>query len=145
MAAQSTKITLYIFLFALFIMLGMVIGIRIYNIYTGSKAATEKTIKSTMGCEFFSFSVSNILYEQGSLSFDLKTTDDKLLKKIVIVGDNDMKKEIELGRFLGFEQRVDAGQIEVSDSFGVYPYGCESQNSKRCSVSIGKCENIKLA
>lgn len=143
MAGQSRKITIYIFLFALFIMLAMVLGIRIYNIYTSSKTESEKTIEVVMKCTF-SFSVSNIDYTGGVLSFDLRTSDEKLLKKLVVVNENNETKEIELGRFIGFpsKQRVNAGSISITNQFFVYPYGCGAQNKKECMLSAGKCENV---
>lgn len=143
MEGQSRKITIYIFLFALFIMLALVLGTRIYNIYMGSKTDTEITMETAMKCTF-SFSVSNLDYNGRTLSFDLKTSDEELLKKIVIVGENNETKEIELGIFIGFprKQRVNAGSINITNSFFTYPYGCMDQNKKECMLSSGECKSV---
>ena len=126
------------FLLALFLMLAMFIGINIYNTYMDSKITSEKTIKSTMQCAF-SFYVTNLDYADDVLSFDLRTSDEKLLQKMVVIGDNNDTKEIELGSFIGFEQRVSVDGINVADLFVVYPYGCESSNRKECALSTGRC------
>ncbi|PIN86984.1 hypothetical protein COV19_02210 [Candidatus Woesearchaeota archaeon CG10_big_fil_rev_8_21_14_0_10_44_13] len=137
MAGQSKNITLYVFLFALFITLAMVLGARTYNLFTGSKTETESTMKSTMQCAF-SYSLSNMEYSDGVLRFDLKTTDEELFKKIIVVG-HDGPKEIALGTYINFRQGVRVEQIPMGDSFLVYPEGCEGQNNKTCLISEGRC------
>lgn len=140
MAGTTRNITLYIFLFSFFLLLALVIGVRIYNIYTTSKTTSESTIESTMGCAF-SFSISNIEYSEGTLGFDLKTSDENMFKKLVVVGENNEQGEVELGQFIGYRQRVYVSGIPITDSFLVYPYGCKGQNKKECQLSTGRCEN----
>lgn len=139
MAGQSKNITLYIFLFALFVTIAMILGARTYNIYASSKSSTEKTMKDTMQCAF-SFGITNMAYSNGELKFDLKTSDQDLLKRLTIVGNNDIK-EIEVGSYINMRKTMNVGAISMGDSFTVYPSGCEEQNKKVCSLTSGRCEN----
>lgn len=138
MAGQSKNITLYIFLFALFITISMILGARTYNLYASSKTSTDKTIKSTMQCAF-SYTITNIRYTEGSLGFDIKTSDKDLLKTLIVVGNNDIKS-IQLAEFIEPRQNVNVGPISMGDAFTVYPAGCEESNKKLCSLSVGRCE-----
>lgn len=142
--AQSRKITLYIFLFSLFLMLAMFIGIRMYNIYSGSRAASTEKMESTFACSF-SFSVSNIEYSGSvyKLSLDLKTTDYESLKKIIIIDKDGNGREVSLGQFIGFEQHVEVEPILIEDAFTVFPEGCSDDNAKQCYLSSGKCSTIR--
>ncbi|MFO8016911.1 MAG: hypothetical protein R6U32_07465 [Candidatus Woesearchaeota archaeon] len=122
-------------------MLGMLLGVRIYNIYTESRSDSDEMMKSTMECAF-SFKLSNIDYDGITLSFDLHTTDTELLKKLVIEDEGGERNEIELGGYLGFDQEVKADLPNLGDRFIVYPSGCREHNKKECSLPGGPCENI---
>lgn len=135
--AQSRKITLYLFLFSIFLFLALFIGVRIYNIYMGSKTTSETTLKSTMGCAFV-FSLTNIEYNDGTLVFSIKTSDENAFKKITIVGADGTKREVEMGTFMGYRQDVRVENINIENLFEVYPEGCESIK-KECQLAVGKC------
>lgn len=135
--AQSRKITLYLFLFSIFLFLSLFIGVRIYNIYIGSKATSEATIKSTMGCAFV-FSLTNIEYSGGTLVFSIKTSDENAFRKIIIVGSDGAEREVEMGTFIGYRQDVRVENINIENLFEVYPEGCES-TKKECQLAVGKC------
>ncbi|MCX6707646.1 MAG: hypothetical protein NT001_05915 [Candidatus Woesearchaeota archaeon] len=141
MAEQSKKITLYIFLFALFIMLAFFIAVNIYNIYITNKTDSLKTTKGTLECSF-SFSIDSIRYSVPELSFNLHSSDINSLKKLIIDVDG-IKTEVVLGEFFDYAQKVVVKDIIIQDSFRVYPDGCEDYNIKECSIIGKNCITIK--
>jgi hypothetical protein len=139
MAEQSKKITLYIFLFALFIMLAFFIAMNIYNVYVTSKTESLKTTKGALGCSF-SFSLDSVRYNIPDLSFNIYSSDINALKKMVIDAE-DVKTEVILGEFFDNKQKVVVKDVVIQDIFRIYPEGCEEFNMKECSISGKRCDN----
>ena len=143
MAEQTRKITLYFFLFALFIFLAFFIGSRIYLIYTESKSTSLQTTKSVLDCTF-NFYLRNMQYDGNILLFDLETSDEKLLNNLTIESGGQVR-DIELGRFVLYTQRVRIEGITIEDQFFVFPTGCEELNKKECFISTANCRDVKAA
>ncbi|MFC1752358.1 hypothetical protein ACFL96_03070 [Thermoproteota archaeon] len=137
MAEQSKKITLYIFLFVLFIALAFFVGTYIYNIYISTTTSSTETTKTSLECAF-TFTIKNMGYDFPELSFDVRTSDLELFKKLVIEVEG-IGAEVELGEFFDFEQKVVVEDIVIEDSFNVYPEGCKEFNQKQCSLKQKEC------
>ncbi|MBD3313397.1 hypothetical protein GF345_03060 [Candidatus Woesearchaeota archaeon] len=141
MAEQSKKITMYIFLFALFIMLAFFLGTHIYNIYVQGTTSSSETTKGSLECSF-SFSIRMIDYEFPELTFDLRTTDIEALDTIVIEVE-DIQTEVPLKEFFDFQQNIVVDDVVIEDTFLVYPEGCRNYNKKECSVKTKECEVVR--
>jgi hypothetical protein len=141
MAEQSKKITIYIFLFALFMMLAFFIAVNIYNIYMDSKTSSIKTTKGALECAF-SFSVSDVRYDVTDLSFSLRSSNADTFKKMIIDVAGE-KTDVPLGEFFDFNQKVTVKDMVIPDKFRIYPEGCEEYNIKECSVKDRTCIKIK--
>ena len=141
MAEQSKKITLYIFLFALFIMLAFFIAVNIYSVYTTSKTDSLKTTKGTLECSF-SFSIDSIRYSVPELSFNLRSSNDQIRK--IFIDVNGAETEVALGEFLDYEQNVVVPDLIIEKTFIVYPEGCRDYNSKECDLAAKKCASLAM-
>lgn len=141
MAEQSKKITIYIFLFALFIMLTFFIAVHIYNIYMTSKASSLKISKGTLDCSF-SFTLETIRYSLPELSFILRSSNDQLRK--IFIDVNGAETEVALGEFLDYKQNVVVPDIIIEKTFIIYPEGCRDYNSKECDLATKKCASLKI-
>ena len=141
MAEQSKKITMYIFLFALFIMLSFFLGTHIYNIYVEGTTSSSETTKGSLECSF-SFFISRINYEFPELTFNLRTTDVEAMDTIVIEVE-DIQTKIPLKEFFDFQQNILVDDVVIEDNFLVYSEGCREYNSKECSIKTKECKVVR--
>ena len=141
MAEQSKKITVYIFLFVVFILLAFYLAAWIYTNYTATKTYSEKTTKTVLECNFFSFAVSKIRYEELALSFEIKSlvTEQKNAPTNMSIKVEGLEYPLQIGEYLDFKQQVTLPDVVIADKFTIYPAGCEKYNKKECSIATKGC------
>lgn len=120
---RSRKISMFIFLFALFILLAVITGAYLYKLYSENTASSEKQTRETIDCDYyFAVSKQSISYIDDKLSFEIKNTYGKEIRTVVIVSGNETKeKSVSLTRGDSFPLDV---SIKASGNFSLYPKGC---------------------
>ena len=141
MAEQSKKITVYIFLFVVFILLAFYLMVWIYNNYMTTKTYSEKTTETALECNLFSFAISKIRYEDVALSFEIESrvTEEKNAPRNMVIKVDGVEYPLQIGEYIDFRHQVSPQDRVIADKFTIYPEGCERYNSKECSVATKKC------
>ncbi len=131
--ARSKKISILIFLFAVFIMLAFFTASWIYRMYTEQTAFSEKKTLATVECGRYYFSIlpESILYENGTLYFEVENTMGAEVETFVVQSVND-QKEVYVALGQGSVQPVSLA-IDVTEWALVYPKGCEGVNFRNIS------------
>jgi len=130
MPSSSRKITVLIFLFSLFVFLGVYIGVNIYQSYVSGRAYTERVSK----CGQYSFDVFNVDYDGINLGFNVENTAAEEFNVLVVEVDGDTR-ENDLGSFgSGDISHITVENIQIEEKFFVYPAGCKRHNAKELSV-----------
>jgi len=140
MPEESKRISLFIFLFAIFIVLAVIIFVFMYNAYKGATNYSSTTTKTSVECAGYSFRIvgGTILYENGILSFEFDPSLGGAREKnplIIVIG----KEEIETKPVdFTFKQRI---KIETAplEEFQIYPKGCKDI-IRNCSLAKNRCE-----
>jgi len=136
MAEEKTKkVVTAVFLFALFILVALYIGLTVLKIYTDSSKFSSEKSESSVSCIGYSYSIDNIKYENGLLTFDLKNSEiSDYEEMILIVKSGNATKELQLTNLVtGIKKGIDL-DIELKDNqFKTYPKSCE-QDAKTNSI-----------
>ncbi|MBU2561790.1 MAG: hypothetical protein KKD17_05830 [Nanoarchaeota archaeon] len=132
--SRSKKISVLIFLFAIFILLVVVTGGWIYRMYTEQTAYSESKTLATVECSRYYYSINpeSVLYENGTLYFEISNTLGADIDKMVVESIGG-QKEVDVG---GLSQGVTlpvSVPMEVVEWAVVYPPGCRGVNFKNIS------------
>ena len=86
MEGRAKRISVLIFLFAVFILLAVLIGSWIYSTFTTNVGFSKRTTTSVLQCSEFSFGVENVAYdaEQQHLHFVIRNNLGATINAIVI-------------------------------------------------------------
>ncbi|MFC1742269.1 hypothetical protein ACFL3V_07075 [Nanoarchaeota archaeon] len=131
---RSKKISLLVFLAAIFVLLVAFTAGWIYRIYTAQTEYSERHTIATVECGRYFFKVypESVLYENGTLYFEIENTIGASLQTIVVESVS-QKKSVDLGDLgLGTVQPVTV-DLEVIEWVMVYPMGCAGVNFQNLS------------
>jgi len=131
--ARSRKISILIFLFALFILLSVFTGSWIVKMYKEQTSFSEKKTLKTVECGRYYYTIKSesVIYENGTLYFEIENTLGSDIASIGIESMND-RKEVLLGLGQGMSLPVSV-PIDVAGWVMVYPTGCEGINFRNLS------------
>ena len=130
---RSNKISVLIFLFAIFLLLVAVTASWIYKIYNEQTAYSEARTIATIECGRYYYDIKEetVSYDTGTLYFEVGNNLGKDIDSIMVKSRTETKEiTIDLGR--GTVQPVSV-PIEVSGWVMVYPVGCEGINFRNIS------------
>ncbi|MFH1064215.1 MAG: hypothetical protein V1729_03990 [Candidatus Woesearchaeota archaeon] len=135
---RSKKISVLIFMFAIFILLVVVTASWLYRIYTEQTAFSEKKTMATVTCSQYYFYINNesVLYEDGKIYFEIENIMGKDIDKIVVRTSTEEAVVDMDGLGQGIIQPVTL-PIEVIEWALVYPEGCDGANFKNLSFETG--------
>ena len=134
---RSKKLSVMIFLFAIFVLLVVFTASWVYRMYTEQVAFSEEGTAAAVECGkyYFYINTNTLTYEDGVLSFDFKNTLGADIESIVVQGVSE-KKEVYLGGLgQGTEYPVSV-PIEIDGWVKVYPLGCERANFRNLTVEL---------
>jgi len=125
MAGKNT-IAVIVFLI-IFVLLAVFIAIRTASIYRAGTGYANKTT-ATVECVGYIYSVDNINYSDGKLSFDLenKEISGSDLNNISIWSGENQKQAI-ANIIIGSSKRMEINDFNINNSFSIAPVGCEIQ------------------
>ena len=122
---KSKRVMFSVFIFAVFIILMIYVGLKGYDIYRSSREFVNKTTEPSIDCIGYVYDINDLSYEDGSLRFQLINRDysDYEIKNINIISEEG-NNSIELERFRpGSEQYIEI-KINISEVFSIYPDNC---------------------
>ena len=138
MAEQGNRVTrviMTILLTVVFIVLIIYIGATLSNTFRSSKRYAQQKTQETLKCNDYSFLLSDIIYENNTLSFTIENVAGEKFDELII-NYNNKEKTINLNNFYaGTEQKVIISNINITNKFSVYPKGCKNYN-KTYSINI---------
>ncbi len=135
---RSKKISVLIFMFAIFVLLVAVTASWMYRIYTEQTQYSEEKTMMTITCSQYYFVINpeSVLYDGGQLYFEIENTLGKDIDKIVVRTSTE-EAVVELdGLSQGIVHPVSV-PIEVIEWAMVYPEGCDGANFKNLSFETG--------
>jgi uncharacterized protein YpmB len=130
---RAKRISVLIFLFAVFIMLVVFSVSWVYKIYKEQTKFTEENTYSTVECSKYYFSINpgTVTYEGTTLSFDIKNTLGDELDTIIVESPYGQKEaKVQLSQGLSQPVVVD---LQIDSWFIVYPKDCRNANFKNVS------------
>lgn len=130
---KSKKISVIIFLFAIFVLLVAFSASWIYKIYKEQTAFSEQNTLSTVECSKYYYFIDPdaVEYYNGTLSFNIKNTLGREIETIVVESASETKEfNIYLGQ--GMTQPVSSDFI-IDGWFLVYPKDCRNVNFRNIS------------
>ncbi|MBW2996716.1 hypothetical protein KY349_00075 [Candidatus Woesearchaeota archaeon] len=127
---RSKKISVLIFLFAIFIMLVVVTAGWIYRMYTEQTAYSEERTLATFECSRYYYVIhpDTVSYVDGTLYFEIENTLGSDIPSIMVESAVETK-EVSIGLTQGIAQPVSLEMV-VEDWVLVYPRGCKDVNFK---------------
>ena len=135
MAEKSRKISLTIFLLAVFVFLAIFLGGWIYRVYMTETAYSTGESKSAVVCAGYTFDIDkeSLVYEDGVLYFE---TDlgygDKI--NLLVVESGVESREVDTTAMSGGVPQPITVDIPLSDEVLVYPEGCRDHNFERFTI-----------
>ena len=135
---RSKKISVMIFLLAIFILLVVVTAGWIYRVYMDQTAYSEQRTLATFECGKYYYEIDpeTVSYDEGTLYFEIENTLGADIPSIMVESAVETK-EVSIGLTQGSFQPVSL-PIAVEDWFVVYPRGCEDVNFKNISFEAGQ-------
>jgi len=134
MEGRALKVSTGIFLFAIFVFLGVFVGGWMYNLYTEQTSYSKQESTSIVGCATITFDVSDAQYEAGVLSFVIENKPGDPLEKVgVSSGDEDVIIDTPL--LAGGSSQLIEVEMALGGDVLVYPVGCKEHNVKRFRIS----------
>ncbi len=123
------KKSIFIFLFALFLILAFYILIQGAGIYTSSKSYAEAQTKESLCAVFFDFELKNATYESNLLSFRLlrKSETGEPFSYLIILTDIGDEKKLPVLNMLSHKEQLLNTEINISKNFTVYPESCRTK------------------
>ena len=130
---RSNKISVLIFLFAIFILLVVVTASWIYKIYVEQTEYSEERTIATIECGRYYYDIKEetVLYENGTLYFEIGNNLGKDMDDIIVQSSTE-SKEVSIMLSRGTVQPVSV-QISVEGWVMVYPVGCKGLNFRNIS------------
>lgn len=125
MAGKNT-VAVIVFLI-IFVLLTVFIAIRTGFIFRAGTGYAEETT-ATVECVGYIYSVNNINYSDGKLSFELenKRISGYDLDNISIWSEED-QKQVMANVIIGSSKRIEIDDFNINNSFSIAPVGCEIQ------------------
>jgi len=122
------KKSIFVFLFAIFLILAFYILTYGAGIFTSSRSYTEKQTKNSLCTTFFNFELKNISYENKMLSFRLvrKSETGEPFEYITISSGNETQKTIPILNMLNYKEQPLNIEINLSKNFTIYPENCKA-------------------
>jgi hypothetical protein len=135
MEGRSKGISVLIFLLGIFVLLAVVLGGWLYNMYTTNVGYTKKTTTSALHCNDMSFTVQEIKYspDTKTLSFMLNNGYGQSIDAIVIESNNQTQTVNLTGLVSGTSEIIEV-QTELASEVLIYPRGCREDNAKRYTI-----------
>lgn len=132
---RSKKISVLIFLFAIFIVLVAVTAGWLFKMYTEQTAYSEASTMATVECSKYYFRIDpdSVAYSEGTLYFEMENTLGADMDSIVVQSVNE-KKQVDVYLTQGIVQPVSL-PIEVIEWVMVSPAGCEGVNFQNLSFA----------
>lgn len=130
--ARGDNITMKIFLWFIFIVLGLSMAFWLFSMYQQyiSSGEIEKGTLGTLGCSGYTFKIFGIDYEGEQLTFTIKNTIGDPIDFLEIKSEFETRTE-DLGYLSsGREKQIILKDFKIKDNFVVYPEGCLRYNSK---------------
>lgn len=124
--SKSKKISIFIFLFALFVMLALLTGGYLYKLYIENIEFTDKETNELVNCDNFYFNLvkNTISYNENKLTFEVKNSMGKEINQLIIESNNKTtEKNMSLAQG---DLLFVVVNLEVNNNFSVYPKGCKS-------------------
>ena len=134
---RSRKISVLIFLFAIFVLLVVMTASWIYKVYVEQTAYSEKRTFATIECGRYYFDIKpeSVEYENGTLYFEVRNTLGKDISSLVVESSTESKM-VSVDLTQGSVQPVSL-PIKVAGWVMVYPEGCEGVNFRNLSFEAG--------
>ena len=134
--ARSKRVSLLIFLFAVFILLAVFTGSWIYKMFKEQTAFSEKKTLATIDCGRYYFNIipESVLYESGVLYFEIENTLGADIKSIVVKSASE-EKEVDLGGLGQGAVMPVSMNITLTDWALIYPKGCDGVNFRNISFN----------
>jgi len=128
--SKSRKYT--IFMFFIFVIASLMILLWAYNIYESGVAAASGEESEVATCWSYSYSISNIRYENKTLSFILenKFYSDARISKFTIITDNGKIEREFPPLSKGLTREIIIEDAVVTESFLAYPEDCIGLSKK---------------
>lgn len=135
MEGRARKVSVLIFLFGIFVMLGVIIGGWLYSMYTTNIGFTKKATASTLHCGDYSFAVENIAFDptQNQLHFTIINRLGAQIDTIVVESDHTVGAVNLTGLVQGAAETVSV-PLKLKKEVLIYPQGCRENNAKRFSL-----------
>ena len=130
---KGKGISIVIFLVSIFVLLAIVTGAWMYNLYTSQTRFSDTETKSIIECNSYVFGVENMVYNEPELEFIISGKIGPEINKITIESGSDIRTINFSGLSSGAEQAVSVN-LSIQDSVLIYPTGCKEQNSKTFKV-----------
>jgi hypothetical protein len=131
---RSRKVSILIFLFAVFILLAVFTGSWLYRMYKEQTDFSERKTLATVECGRYYFTIDpkSVLYENGTMYFEIENTLGADIGTIIVKSASE-EKEVALGGLgQGTVMPVQI-PIAVTEWVQVYPKGCEGVNFRNIS------------
>ena len=133
---RSNKISVLIFLFAIFILLVVVTASWIYKIYQEQTAFSEARTIATIECGRYYYDIKEdtVSYDNGTLYFEVGNNLGKDIDKMIVQSSTE-SKEVDIMLSRGTVQPVSV-PISVAGWVMVYPVGCKGINFRNISFEL---------
>jgi hypothetical protein len=137
------KITITIFLFALFVFLGIFIFLLGYSTTTSSGNYSRQVSKSTIECTGITFDIvgGSMSYENSVLRFTIESFGGGSASRLVVASENETWFTPQLDFRADVDRKIKIENITIKDKFRIYPEGCDGYNVKECDLK--ECVIIK--
>lgn len=129
----SKKITILFFLFALFILAAVLVGTWLFNIYRTGTGFTDAESRSLLECNRYTYEIRNFEYKDGVLNFTIENISGLGFDSIIVESNGDIKK-LEFSSLLSGSSEDLSVELELRNSFKIYPEGCANNNFKEFRV-----------
>jgi hypothetical protein len=123
---RAMKISTFIFLLAIFIMLAVFMGGWLYKIYIENTHYSKSKTDEALNCNKYYYKIlqDTVSYENGVIRFDVENYIGAEFKTLVVQSETQQK---ELNITIGQETTLPVEvEIEAAERVRVYPLGCEN-------------------
>lgn len=116
-----------VFMIALFLVVAVYIGLAMLRIYTDSSRFSTEKSKTSVNCVGYVYSVDNVRYNNGLLSFEIKNADysDYEEMNLIIKSGNATKEVALINLIRGLKKNIDIEMPIQDNKFSTYPKSCE--------------------
>lgn len=134
MTHTSKKVSILIFLIALFVLLAVLTGSWLYKIYIGHTNFTDKESSHIFECSGRIFKISQVAYGDGLLNFTITNTYGEPFDTLIVRSEN-ITKEVELYDLIEGSSQDIGVEIFINGSVDLFSKGCEEYDKKTYSVN----------